>query len=420
MVARSESLPSERSIVVATFAAIALFIGSWALLHFGFYKHKQILDTPVYHRYGKAIADGKVPYRDFAVEYPPGALPMFALPELAAPDEGQGVSRGFRRAFETLMWICGAAALCAMAFVLRALRRPAGSASAALAFAAVAPLALGSVILSRFDLWPAAISAAALAALVAGRLRIGHALLGLGAAAKLYPAVLIPLALAFAWKRAGRREALACAGLVAGIAAAIFLPFVFLSPGGVWHTMSVQLGRPLQVESLGSALLLAAHHAFGLGVTGETSHGSQNLAGDGAEAMAIMTTVVQAAALVWIWTVFARGSGSRESLVRASAAALCAFVALGKVLSPQFLIWLIPVLPLVRGRRGLLAAALLTTALVLTQLWFPFRYFRLALDFEPGLSWLLLARDLVLVALTAVLLSGDRHADRLAARRAPV
>ncbi len=276
------------------------------------------------------------------------------------------------------------------------------------------------MILSRFDLWPAAISAAALAALVAGRLRIGHALLGLGAAAKLYPAVLIPLALAFAWKRAGRREALACAGLVAGIAAAIFLPFVFLSPGGVWHTMSVQLGRPLQVESLGSALLLAAHHAFGLGVTGETSHGSQNLAGDGAEAMAIMTTVVQAAALVWIWTVFARGSGSRESLVRASAAALCAFVALGKVLSPQFLIWLIPVLPLVRGRRGLLAAALLTTALVLTQLWFPFRYFRLALDFEPGLSWLLLARDLVLVALTAVLLSGDRHADRLAARRAPV
>ncbi len=420
MVARSESLPSERSIVVATFAAIALFIGSWALLHFGFYKHKQILDTPVYHRYGNAIADGKVPYRDFAVEYPPGALPMFALPELVAPDEGQGVSRGFRRAFETLMWICGAAALCAMAFVLRALRRPAGSASAALAFAAVAPLSLGSVILSRFDLWPAAISAAALAALVAGRLRIGHALLGLGAAAKLYPAVLIPLALAFAWKRAGRREALACAGLVAGIAAAIFLPFVFLSPGGVWHTMSVQLGRPLQVESLGSALLLAAHHAFGLGVTGETSHGSQNLAGDGAEAMAIMTTVVQAAALVWIWTVFARGSGSRESLVRASAAALCAFVALGKVLSPQFLIWLIPVLPLVRGRRGLLAAALLTTALVLTQLWFPFRYFRLALDFEPGLSWLLLARDLVLVALTAVLLSGDRHADRLAARRAPV
>jgi hypothetical protein len=82
---------------------------------------------------------------------------------------------------------------------------------------------------------------------------------------------------------------------------------------------------------------------------------------------------------------------------------VCAFVAFGKVLSPQFLIWLIPVVPLVRGRRGLWSSALLLAALVLTQVWFPFRYFRLALDFESGLSWVLLARDLVLVALVLVL-----------------
>ena len=69
----------------------------------------------------------------------------------------------------------------------------------------------------------------------------------------------------------------------------------------------------------------------------------------------------------------------------------------------QFLIWLIPVVPLVRGRRGLWASVLLLAALVLTQIWFPFRYFRLALDFEPGLSWVLLARDLVLVALVLLL-----------------
>ena len=78
------------------------------------------------------------------------------------------------------------------------------------------------------------------------------------------------------------------------------------------------------------------------------------------------------------------------------------------MLSPQFLIWLIPVVPLVRGRRGVWASALLATALVLTQIWFPFRYFRLALDFEPGLSWLLLARDLTLVALVAVLTTRRR------------
>jgi hypothetical protein len=53
----------------------------------------------------------------------------------------------------------------------------------------------------------------------------------------------------------------------------------------------------------------------------------------------------------------------------------------------------------------------LLVALVLTQIWFPFRYFRLALDFEAGLSWVLLARDLVLVAL-ALLLAWPSHVSR--------
>jgi hypothetical protein len=78
--------------------------------------------------------------------------------------------------------------------------------------------------------------------------------------------------------------------------------------------------------------------------------------------------------------------------------------------------------PLVRGRRGLWASGLLAVALVLTQLWFPFRYFRLALDFEPGMTWLLLARDLVLVAIAVVLVLPLRRwdPDGLAGRRAPV
>jgi hypothetical protein len=123
--------------------------------------------------------------------------------------------------------------------------------------------------------------------------------------------------------------------------------------------------------------------------------------------------LLQAGVLLWIWWSFARGSANAVALVRASAAAVCAFVAFGKVLSPQFLIWLIPVVPLVRGRRGLWASALLLAALTLTQVWFPFRYFRLALDFDTGLSWVLLARDLVLVAL-AVLLAWPSHRLRRA------
>ncbi|MGB8005367.1 MAG: glycosyltransferase 87 family protein [Gaiellaceae bacterium] len=387
----------------AAFAAIALFVVSWTVLHTGFYKNKQIIDTPVYQHYGNLIADGNVPYRDFDVEYPPGALPMFALPGLARHGHDQQVSAGFRRAFETLMWMCGALALAAMAVVLRQLRRSNVEVWFPLLFTALAPLLLGSVILSRFDLWPAAIVAAALAALVSGRVRTGHVLLGLGVTAKIYPAVFVPLGVAYVWKRAGRREALTCLALALGVVAAVFLPFVVLSPGGVWHSISIQLSRPLQVESLGAAFLLAAHHVFGFGLAGETSHGSQNVAGTAAGVLAVVTSIVQVVMLLWIWLSFARGAGTREALVRSSAAALCAFIALGKVLSPQFLIWLIPIVPLVRGRRGLWASALLAAALVLTQVWFPFRYFRLALHFEAGVSWVLLARDLVLVALTVLL-----------------
>jgi len=402
----SENLRPDRTYAVAAFAAIAVFVGTWTLLHVGFYRHKQIADTPVYQRYGNQIAHGKVPYRDFHLEYPPGALPMFALPGLAAPGHGQNVKPGFRRTFETLMWMCGAVALLAMALTLRALR---ADPWVPLLFAAVAPLALGSVILSRFDLWPAVLVAGATAALVSARFRTGHVLLGIGAAAKFYPGVLLPLAVAYTWKRRGRREALICLGLAVAVFALIFLPFVVLAPGGVWHSVSVQLGRPLQVESLGAALLLVAHHVFGFGLAGETSHGSQNVAGTAAGVLGIASTVVQAAVLVWIWVSFARGPATSSALVRASAAAICAFIAFGKVLSPQFLIWLIPVVPLVRGRRGLWAGALLLAALVLTQVWFPFRYFRLALDFEAGLSWVLLARDLVLVALALLLATSLRR-----------
>ena len=94
--------------------------------------------------------------------------------------------------------------------------------------------------------------------------------------------------------------------------------------------------------------------------------------------------------------------------MRYAAAAVVAFVALGKVLSPQFLIWLVPLVPLVRGRRGLVASLVLAAALVLTQLWFPYRYWDLALHFDTAASWLVLARDLVLVALLVVLVEPSR------------
>ena len=415
MSALSQSRPADvtLTVFVAGMAAVA-FLFSWTLLHRGFYDRDQIVDTPVYERYGRAMNDGEIPYRDFALEYPPGSLPVFAVPAA-----GDAHFQRFRQRFEGLMAACG---LALVAFVCAALAGLGGGVrrlAAAAAFVGFAPLAIGSVVLSRFDLWPAALTAAALAALASGRDRLGHGVLGVAVAVKLFPAVLAPLALAYVWKRKGRRGAIVCAAILAALAAAIVLPFVVLSPGGVWDSFSRQASRPLQIESLGSAFLLAAHHVFGLDLTMKSGDGSQNLAGSLPDAVAVAQTLVQAAALVAIWVVFARGPAGKERFVLACAAALTAFVALGKVLSPQFLIWLLPLVALVGGRRGLAASALLAAAMVLTQLWFPYRYWDLALEFDRPASWLVLVRDFVLLGLLAVLALGlrQRNADELAARR---
>ena len=373
----------------------ALFLVSWGLLHQGFYEREQIVDTPVYERYGEAMTGGKVPYRDFELEYPPAALPVFLLPAL-----GEGDFNDYERRFEGLMAALGVACVLLVAAVASSWWAP--------LFVAAAPLALGSVILSRFDLWPAALTVAALALLVAGRYRFGLGALGLATAAKLYPALLVPIALAHDWRLRGRREALICAGAFLAVIAAIVAPFAVLAPDGVWDSVWGQAERPLQIESLGAGLLLAAHHLLGLDLTMESSHGSQNLTGTGAEILGLASTVLQAASVIAIWVWYTRGPAGRERLLAASAAAVCAFVAFGKVFSPQFLIWLIPLVPLVGGRRGLAASGLLAAALVLTQLWFPYRYWDLALEFDPSASWLVLARDLVLVALTVTLLARAR------------
>jgi hypothetical protein len=212
----------------------------------------------------------------------------------------------------------------------------------------------------------------------------------------------------YAWRREGRRAAAAGAAAFVGIAAAIFLPFLVLSADGVYHAVTRQTGRPLQIESLGSGVLLVLHQLGALSIRMKSGFGSQNLAGSLPDALAAAQTAVQLAALVALWVAFARGPATAERLLRYAAATVCAFVALGKVLSPQFLIWLVPIVPLVRGRRGLGASVLLLTALVLTQIWFPFRYWDYATHFTPTTSWLVLARDVVLVVLFALLLVEQR------------
>ncbi len=65
--------------------AAGLFLASWGLVHRWFWAHGQLVDWPTYQAYGDAILHhGLVPYRDFAVEYPPGALPAFVAARRSA------------------------------------------------------------------------------------------------------------------------------------------------------------------------------------------------------------------------------------------------------------------------------------------------------------------------------------------------
>ena len=308
--------------------------------------------------------NGNVPYRDFGVEYPPGALAAFAVPSVVTG----GGADAYRHAFETLMAACGVALLIALAFSVASLGFGSAAAAGALGLAAITPLLLGTVMLTRFDLWPAALVAGAMAAILSGRLRLGHGLLGAGIAVKVWPVVLLPLTVACVWRTRGRREALVSLGVAVGVAVAVVLPFVVVSPHGVWTSFSRQLSRPLQIESIGAALIVALHHVFGTGATMVSSRGSQNISGSFARAVGVLQSLLQLGVLVGIWLSFARRDRSREELVRYAAAAVVAFIALGKVLSPQFLIWLIPLVPLVRRWS---VTVLYAAALVLTQAWFP-------------------------------------------------
>ncbi len=189
---------------------------------------------------------------------------------------------------------------------------------------------------------------------------------------------------------------------VTAVLAAIFLPFAVVAPGGVGHSFHAQFARPLQLESLASAVLLAVHHAAGTTLHVTTSFGSQNVTGPGAHAAALVTTIAGVLALAAVWVLYASGPATGTRLAAHSATAVAALLAFGKVFSPQFVIWLVPFVLVVGGLRGLGAGALLAAVLVLTHAWFPRHYWDLT-RFAPTPSGELLARDLCVVALFVVL-----------------
>lgn len=385
-------------------AAAVVFAASCWLAVGGLATTKDWGDVGHYEDFGRRILDSEVPYDDFYVEYPPLALPTFVLPALVTDDQAlpdRFASKGYQRAFKLQMAAFGLASLLLAAWVLARLERVRGEAALALGAIAVSPLVLGHVFLNRYDAWPALLGVAALAALLARRAALTGALVALGFAAKIYVAAVVPVTAVRLWRTEGRTPLVRAAVAVALVALACFGVFAVVAFGGIGFSYWTQARRQLQIESLGASFLLVADQ-LGLYeariVAG--APGSIDLAGTVAHVVATLSTLVQVAAILAVAWLYGRGPESEERLVTAYVAAVVAFLIFAKVLSPQYLVWLVPLVPLVGGWRGRAATATLLAALGLTQVELQGYVHLTILDYAV---WSLVARNVLLVVVFALL-----------------
>ncbi len=379
-------------------ALVALFGGSLFLVccvvarggpldsaHFG--------DVYLYGHYAHEMTSGRWPYRDFFDEYPPLAQPLFLVVRL--------LPGSFAATFKWTMSLCGAAALVMMVASLATVGVSRVRIVVAAIAAGVAPLLVGPVFLNTYDLFPAALTAGALLAFVQRRERLVYVLLALGVAAKVYPIVLLPLALIESDRRGGRE--LVRRGLIwfVGVLFAVHLPFAVMGPGGLRFAYWVQLKRGLEVESLGGAVLLVLDR-LGLHsvVLRDEAPGSKDAVGTLATAVGVVSSLVLVVAVLAVAWLYLR---RRASPLLAAAASVTAFVAFSKVFSPQYVDWLVPLVP----AAGLIASGGLLVILALTHVvWDRFVTGRASEgEWARALAWWVFARDVLVVALYAVLVS---------------
>jgi uncharacterized membrane protein len=376
----------------AALVAIPVYLAACAVPDGGLFRAARFRDVHVYQGYAEQLLHGALPYRDVFVEYPPGAFAVFL------PPTALGAAH-YNAAFKTLMALCGAATIVLVALVLAELGASQRRVWVAVGLLALSPVALGPISLNTYDAWPALLTVLALWLLLRGRELPAFAVLGLAVVTKVYPLVLVPLAAWFLWRRAGTRRLLIALGVLVVVAAAAIAPFAAYAPHGVYESFRAQASRGLQIESLGASVLLVLdrlglYHAQVVETTGVAG---RNLTGGTADAVAALLVVLEAVAVVTVWALYARARDLRGRLPVAFAAAVAGFIAFTKVFSPQYMVWL---LPLVVVAGNAVAIALAAVALVLAQVWF-FHYHALFRVAWP--VWLLIARDVVVVALYVAL-----------------
>lgn len=286
--------------------------------------------------------------------------------------------------------------------------------------------AVGSLIWFRIDLLPAVAALAGLIWFTRHPIASGVAV-ALGAATKLWPAMLIGPMLAS--DRNGQRRALGFG--VAGVALGLASLFWFgwqrsISP------LTWQSDRGLQIESI-AATWPMLRHAFERPdqyYTELSQYNAWEIYGPGVEGWQQLTdwllvgTVLLAIVLSWLIAFNGVGLPGRRlrpddspgaidrrthAVVLAQLALICAFIVANKTFSPQYMIWLAAPLaalvalrlPTVLQRQAWWLAGLGLACAVLTHLVFPLNYEGLIGQHgEPADTLLLAGRNLLMVAFT--------------------
>jgi hypothetical protein len=314
-------------------------------------------DLYVYGSYKDLMVHGLVPYRDFDFEYPPGALIPIRLAG------GDDVSMSL------VMLGC--------ALVTQLAAWAAGGPVAGWSMAAL-PVFAGALVRTHFDLFPTAPALVGLALILTrprrGAIELGFIVLALGTMTKLWPAAVAAVAFCWLLGRGERRVAVRAGAVFALVVLVSGIPFAAL--GGFPSKMvDFHLDRPVQIESTAASVL---ELIGGSSVTGDpVRHDrfkSNGLDGGAADVVAGLSTLALLISAALILRLAVRRP-TRAGLVLGSLAITLAFVAFSKVLSPQYVIWLWPLAAVAAGYGYRLAPALVATASLTTQLWFPANYF---------------------------------------------
>jgi uncharacterized membrane protein len=371
-------------------------------------------DVTAYYEYSRRIMMGLVPYKDFAIEYPPFALVFFLLPWLVLYPAGglQGEFYDNRDFYASVFHVeCFLLEVAVMLLAYRLLRKIYPEASplsftSRMIWYTLGALAISLYMMQRFDIGAAFLLLLGLYLLYDNKPGWAGVVLGLGTAAKLYPAIALPLALIYLWRyQSNHKGAWRCLVGFGMAGALVTLPFVLISPEGFLNFLKYHSDRGIQIETI-FATIAALGHYLGLNPASSiVDHTSIGVASPWSKNLATLSTLLTVGgllALYWLaWRKARPGNKlSTDWLVQATALVVLWFILANKVFSPQYMIWVLAFVPFWKGRKQ----TLVLLALLLSFVPFPLLAAELfKLDWKPMV--VLIVRNGLLLALFVQLLS---------------